>query len=315
MTTNKALIALLALSTALNIGSFIGNYRMTNSDRMPVNYGNIEFDPNAKSTLVPPPSPGDPKVGGPTDAEMDALVGNLPTIAKAEMSEAEVRDIVRDEVSNNTKFVMDALNAYMQKQQQDEAASADRKVVEMASSVTESAGYPFVGNKDGKVELFYYFDVNCTFCKKIDGELRRFTEANPDVKLVHREMPILTPASNTAAHIGGTLFQLYPEGYSKYHDLLLSHQSASTPDTIESALVEAVGKDKAAEVISKSFNVNETGLAKDVDIRIKTTLATATAAGITGTPFIYVKGADTFVRGAAPDLFDRLSEAADKVRK
>ena len=128
-------------------------------------------------------------------------------------------------------------------------------------------------------------------------------------------MPILTPASNTAAHIGGTLFELYPEGYSKFHDALLSHPQASTPDTIEAALVDAVGKDKAAEVISKSFNVTEDGVAKDVDTRIKATLNTATAAGINGTPFIYVKGANVFVRGAAPDLFDRLSAAAANVRK
>lgn len=314
MKTSKGLVALLALTTAVNIGIAAGNYRIVSAGAPPAAVGKLEFDPNAKSTLVAPPS-ADAAPAQPSDAEIDALVGNVSDTPNISLAEDEVRRIVRDEITNNPKFVLDALNDHMQKQQAEEAQNADKKVVEMAAAVTDDKGYPYVGNKDGKVELFYYFDVNCGFCKKIDGELRRFVEGNPDVKLVHREMPILTPASNTAAHIGGTLFQLYPEGYSKFHDILLSHAQASTPDTIEAALVEAIGKDKAADVISKSFNVNEDGPAKDVDARIKATLDTATAAGINGTPFIYIKGADTFVRGAAPDLFDRLSAAAAKVRK
>ncbi|MBY3433822.1 thioredoxin domain-containing protein [Rhizobium laguerreae] len=311
---SKGIVALLALTTAVNIGIAAGTYRIVSAGSQPPAFGLLEFDPNAKSTLIAPPAV-DAKSKA-ADAEIDALVGNVSdNSARPQLAEDDVRRIVRDEITADPKFVVDALNAFMQKQQDDEAATADKKVVDMAAAVTEDKGYPFVGNKDGKVELFYYFDVNCGFCKKIDGELRRFVEGNPDVKLVHREMPILTPASTTAAHIGGTLFALYPEAYSKFHDVLLGHPQASTPDDIEAALVEAVGKDKATEVISKSFNVTEDGPAKDVDDRIKATLATATDAGINGTPFIYVKGANAFVRGAAPDLFDRLNAAAAIARK
>ncbi|MCS4088979.1 DsbA family protein [Rhizobium sp. BK176] len=311
---SKGLIAILALTTAVNIGIAAGNYRIMAAGSAPAAFGSLEFDPNAKSTLVAPPA-ADAKANA-SDAEIDALVGNVSDNKTApSVNEDDIRRIVRDEINTNPKFVMDALNAYMQKQQADEAASADQKVVEKAAAVTEDKGYPFVGNKDGKVELFYYFDVNCGFCKKIDGELRRFVDANPDVKLVHREMPILTPASTTAAHIGGTLFALYPEAYPKFHDILLGHPQASTPDDIDAALRDAVGKEKADEVIAKSFNVTEDGVAKDVDARIKATLSTATDAGINGTPFIYVKGANSFVRGAAPDLFDRLKAAADIARK
>jgi protein-disulfide isomerase len=311
---SKGLIAILALTTAVNIGIAAGNYRIVSAGSPPAAFGLLEFDPNAKSTLIAPPA-ADAKANA-SDAEIDALVGNVSdTKATSPFNEEDVRRIVRDEITANPKFVVDALNAYMQKQQADEAASADNKVVEMAAAVTEDKGYPFVGNKDGKVELFYYFDINCGFCKKIDAELRSFVESNPDVKLVHREMPILTPASTTAAHIGGTLFALYPDAYPKFHDILLGHPQASTPDDIEAALIEAVGKDKAAEVISKSFNIAEDGPAKDVDARIKATLSTATDAGINGTPFIYVKGANAFVRGAAPDLFDRLAAAATIARK
>lgn len=312
MKTTKGLFAILAITTAVNIGIAIGNYRLVSAGSPPVAIGNLDFDPQAKSTLIAPPSDDNASASA-MDAEIDALIGvaELPST----LSEDQVRNIVHDEITSNAKFVIDALNAYMQKQQAEESENADIKVVSMANAVTESTDYPFVGNKDGKVELFYYFDVNCGYCKKIDGELRRFVEANPDVKVVHREMPILTPTSNTAAHIGGALFELHPDGYAKFHDALLGNSAASTPDFIETALIDAVGKDKAAEVMSNSFNITEDGVAKRVDTRIKATLNTAAEAGINGTPFIYIKGADVFIRGAASDLFDRLTAAANDVRK
>ena len=313
MKTSKGIVALLALTTAVNIGIAAGNYRITSAGTPPVAVGNIGFDPAAKSTLVAPPAPGEAAANA-SDAEIDALVGKAEALAVPAVDETAVRRIVRDEIAANPKFVLDALNAYMQKQQADEAANADKKLVELASAITESKDYPYLGNKDGKIEITYYFDINCGFCKKIDADLERFVEANPDVKVVHREMPILTPASNTAAHIGGALFELYPEGYEKFHSALLGNKAASDPAFIEKALADAVGADKAAEVVSKSFNVTEEGLAKRVDLRIKATLDTATKAGINGTPFIYVKGDDSFIRGAAPDLFDRLSTSAAKLR-
>ena len=312
MTTNKALFAILALTTAVNVGVSIGNYRINSAGAA---LGGPELVVPADATLSIPAIPAEgPAAGTVADRQIDALVGNAASLPAAADDEA-VREIVRDEIANNTAFVIEALNSHVQKQQAEEAASADRKLVEMADAVTEKTGYPFVGNPDGKIEVFYYFDINCGYCKKIDGELRRFVEENPDVKLVHREMPILTPASMTAAQVGGALFEIQPDAYGRFHDTLLANTSASTPEFVEKALIQAVGEDKAMEIVSRSFNTAEDGIAKQVDARIKATLATATEAGINGTPFIFVKGTNTFVRGAAPDLVDQLSAAANSLRK
>nr|WP_250807189.1 DsbA family protein [Neorhizobium tomejilense] len=314
MKTSKGLLALLALTTAINIGIAAGNYRIYAAGSAPVSIGDLSFDPDAKSTLVPPPSAGTAPASA-TDAEIDALINKAEQVPVPAFDEAAVRSVVRDEIRKDPQFILDAINAHIEKQQAEEAEKADKKLVDMASLVTESKDYPFIGNKDGKVELYYYFDINCGYCKKIDADLDRFMAANPDVKIVHREMPILTAASRTAANIGGTLFALYPEGYAKFHRTLLGNKAQSDPSFIEQALIDVVGKEKAAEVISKSFNIKEQGVAQGVDARIKTTLQTATDAGITGTPFIYVKGDDEgFIRGADPELFDRLSASAAKLR-
>jgi protein-disulfide isomerase len=261
---------------------------------------------------VAPPSAEDVAAGA--ASEIDTLIAQAEALPADILDESAVRKIVRDEITADPQFVLDALNAHVEKQQAEAAVNADKKTVEMAAAITEDEGYPFVGNKDGKIEVFYYFDINCGFCKKIDQDMERFVKANPDVKLVHREMPILTPSSKTAAHIGGTLFALYPDTYDAFHRALLSNPAASDPAFIEAALKNAVGAEKAEEVLIKAYALSEPGIGKQVDERIKATLATAGDAGINGTPFVFVKGDNTFVRGAAPDLFERLTASAEKLR-
>jgi protein-disulfide isomerase len=242
------------------------------------------------------------------------MIASAQALQSTGLDEAEVRRIVKDVIKTDSKFVLDALNKQIQKDQEDEAANADKKLVEQAAIITEDKGYPFLGNKDGKVEVFYYFDINCSYCKKIDSELARFVKDNPDVRLVHREMPILTPASSTAAQIGGTLFTVDQVAYRKFHDTLLGHPSASNGSDIDAVLKESIGDEKAKEVIAKAYDNAAGSVGAEVAARIKTTLETANSVGITGTPFIYVKGANEFVRGASPDLYSDLTKAAVKVR-
>lgn len=243
------------------------------------------------------------------------LISVSATSDSAPLTEADVRRIVREEIATNPEFVIDALNAHVREQQEAEAEAADDRLLAQSRAITEDEGYPFVGDPEAPIEVFYYFDINCAYCKRIDADVREFVEANPDVRLVHREMPILAPTSRTAANIGGTLFALYPDAYPAFHDALMANEHASSSDDVEAALRKAAGDARAAEVISKAFAVTRPGIGREVDRRIESTLATARDAGISGTPFLFVGGAETYVRGAAPDLVDQLDAAADRLRE
>lgn len=308
MSISKGLVAALALTTAVNIvasATTIYNARGSLA-AAEASQELVLADNGASSVATPPGADGTAKS---TDAELDALVGKAPAVPG--IDEAAVEKAVRNVINKDPSFILDAINAHLEKKQQEEAFTADRKTVEQAALVTEQDGYPVVGNKDGKLEVFYYFDINCGYCKKIDAELREWVKANPEAKLVHREMPILTPASKVAAQVGGVLYELYPEAYPAFHDALLSNPQSSSVTDIQEALKAAAGEAKAADVAAKTFN-GGSDTSKAVNLRIERTLKTSEAAGIGGTPFIYVKGLDIFVRGAAPDLIDRLNDAAKK---
>jgi protein-disulfide isomerase len=297
MNLSKTTIATLGLVTAVNLGLTLYSARMSTTGVNTEVFGVATVEPSASAS------------------EIERLLAN-PDVSSIQsaITEDDVRQLVRDEIERDPQFLLDAVDRHVKTQQAEESANADKKLVEMATAVTKSEGYPFIGNPEGKIEVAYYFDINCSFCKKIDGDLSRFVLANPDVKLVHREMPILTPASKTAAQIGGALFATYPEQYEEFHSALMMNPGASDAKFIEDVLVKLVGEDRAKEVTLKAYNMNDEPIAKEVSNRIEATLATANEAGITGTPFIYVKDANLFIRGAAGDLFEQLSQAANSIR-
>jgi protein-disulfide isomerase len=329
MTISKGLVALLAFTTAVNAGILAVNYRITyagtSMGASPLLIGQatgltVKTGP---SVPVPVSSDGDraavitaEKADGlikPAKDDIDTMVDNARDISVPPIDEAAVKRIFHSEILANAGFILDTLNNHLKEKQAADAADADRKLVQQAALVTEEKDYPVVGNPKGDVEVFYYFDINCTYCKRIDASLTKFVKDNPDVRLVHREMPILTEASKTGAKIGGMLYALHPEYYQVFHNLLLAHQSASSNENISTALNSAAGPDIARQVIDKAFDVNDP-VAQAVDKRVQATLDTASKVGIAGTPFIYVKGADKFVRGAAPDLVAQLAAAAAEVR-
>ena len=54
----------------------------------------------------------------------------------------------------------------------------------------------------GKVTLVEFSDFACTFCRQSVAEVDALIAANPDLRVVLREMPILSPASADAARWG-----------------------------------------------------------------------------------------------------------------
>lgn len=297
----------------------------------------FEFDSSQSSVMVLPDAPGT------TDAKSEPLadyiyledvgtpqVGLMKTDAvvtdlTSSLTEDRVRELVRDEIKKNPGLIVDAvradasgvlnaLNTYLADQQAAEEKNRDAKTLAAEPRLTKSEGYPFIGNPEGKVELYYYFDVNCTYCKQLEPDLDRFVKDNPDVKVVHREMPILADSSRYAAELSGLLFAKHPEKYADLHKRLMGIRPGMTQQAIDEALASVIGPDKAVPIIEAARNPTATEEAQKVARRVEESLAAATSAGITGTPFIIVKDSGLVMRGAAKDAYAQFQSMAIKAR-
>ena len=55
-----------------------------------------------------------------------------------------------------------------------------------------------VGNPNGKVTIVEFYDYNCGFCKRAMDDMQALTKADPDLRFVLKEFPILGPDSQKA---------------------------------------------------------------------------------------------------------------------
>lgn len=234
--------------------------------------------------------------------------GSTPDVKTA------VREAIAEELKANPKLIIDTISAYMQDERDKETRDSDQQVISKKADIGQAENFPFIGKADGAVTLVYFFDSNCVYCKKLDPMLKQVVAANPDVKIIHREIPILTQTSRLAAHVGNMLWAVDPAVYPAFHDKLMAHRGTLSANDIENALKTVMGDEKATALLDRVDNENDE-VVNDANNRVQENGAIATAAGIRGTPFVYVLQGDGLMRGAGDDALERLNDLIAKARK
>ena len=129
-----------------------------------------------------------------------------------------------------------------------------------------------LGNPRGSVTLVEFSDYACTYCRQSVADVRTLVASDPDLKVVIREYPILSPESVDAARMA--LAAAQQGKYAAYHDAMFRLGPPSA-ETIEAAAVEA-GVDLArarAAIAAGAF-----------DSHLRGTAQLAAELGISGTP-------------------------------
>lgn len=112
---------------------------------------------------------------------------------------ARVEEVVREYLLKNPEVIVEAMRALEQREQQARGEAQRRALSERRRELTQDPDAPVVGNPQGDVTLVEFFDYQCGYCKAVHPELIRLMEAEPKLRVVMKEFPILGPASVTAA--------------------------------------------------------------------------------------------------------------------
>lgn len=150
-----------------------------------------------------------------------------------------------------------------------------------------------LGNPNGRVTLVEFTDFACTFCRQSVADVDALIAANPDLRVVIRELPILSPASADAAKMA--LAAAEQGKYAAFHRAMYAAGQPG-PETIAAA-AKAAGLDmtRATRVLADPRTERE--LTRNVEL--------ARQLGFNGTPS-WVIG-DTVASGAIGR--DKLAEA------
>ncbi|MYL96700.1 thioredoxin domain-containing protein [Novosphingobium sp. FGD1] len=204
---------------------------------------------------------------------------------------AAVENVVHDYILGHPEILPQAMEN-LQKRQASQALAGVRQNVE-----TPFPG-AVLGNPNGKVTLVEFTDFACGYCRQSLGDVAQLIRKNPDLRIVVRELPIISPHSPDAAKMA--LAAAEQGKYAQFHDAMFAAGQVDGP-TID-AVARQVGLDMdRARRISASPTV-EAELARNLEI--------AQRLGFSGTPS-WIAG-ERLIAGAVG--IEQLSEAVAAAR-
>ena len=214
----------------------------------------------------------------------------------------EIERIVRDYLLAHPELIEEAITLLRQKREQEAAAAQVRAIEENGAQIFDSAHQMVLGNPEGKITLVEFFDYNCGYCKRAVSDMNALLEANPDLRIVMKEFPILSEGSVEAARVSIAVKDKAPQSYLKFHQELFNR-----PGQVTGAKALEVAKDLGLDPTALQAAVNT----DDVTGNLQEVQKLAELLGISGTPS-YVIGKE-LVPGAAG--YDALQEKVAAMRQ
>lgn len=213
----------------------------------------------------------------------------------------EIESIIKDYLLQKPEILRDAISALEAREKLAEAKARDQIMTDSAGPLYATENQAVIGNPNGKVTLIEFFDYNCGYCKRALGDLARLMKDNPDLRVILRDLPILTPGSVEAARVANAASRQFKgPKFWEFHQKLLGSR---TP----------VGKAEALAV-AKDLGADMDKLAKDAEKsqpNVDQSLQLAKDLSVSGTP-TYVIGEDLVVGAVG---YDSLQAKVGNVRK
>lgn len=185
--------------------------------------------------------------------------------ASAAPDRAAIAQIVRETILQNPEILPEAVERLRARQ-------AKQQLANSGAGVETPFPGAVLGNPAGKLVLVEFSDYACTFCRRSVEDVDALIAANPDLKVVVRELPILSPASTAAARMA--LAAAEQGRFAQFHKAM--YAAGRPDDTTITAAAQAAGLDMA--------RARKTIADARVETEIGRNLEMARALGFDGTP-------------------------------
>jgi len=208
-------------------------------------------------------------------------VGGAPLQASAQSfndtQRGDIETIVRNYLIAHPEVLEEAMNELSKKQAAAEAEKHQASIAKNADIIFNSPRGVTIGNKDGDVTFVEFFDYNCGYCKRAMADMMDLMKADPKLKVVLKEFPVLSQGSVEAAQVAVAVRMQDPSGkkYLDFHQKLLGGRGAA---------------DKArAMAVAKEVGLDMAKLEKDMaspeaKATIEENFKLAESMGMNGTP-------------------------------
>lgn len=144
-----------------------------------------------------------------------------PAMAK-DFTREEIEQIVKEYIQNNPQVMIDSVEAYGKRQQEQDSQRATENIQKNKDWLFNNKNHAQAGNPNGDVTVVEFFDYNCGYCKQAMSDLMKLLDQDKNVRLVFVEIPILGASSEEAAR--WALASMRQDKYLPFHIALMGHK-------------------------------------------------------------------------------------------
>src|ERR1700754_1479109 len=157
----------------------------------------------------------------------------------------EIETIVKNYLVSHPEVLEEAMAELNKRQAADELAKHEASITENSQAIFNSPRNVTLGNKNGDVTFVEFFDYNCGYCKRAMTDMLDLMKADPKLKVVLKEFPVLGPGSVEAAQVAVAVRMQDPSGkkYLDFHQKLLGGRGPA-----DKAHAMAAAKDAGADM-------------------------------------------------------------------
>jgi len=162
---------------------------------------------------------------------VSAVEPEVVEVAAGPVDEAAIEAVVRNYLLRNPEIIQEVQVALEQKEKEAARLASLETIKNAKDLIFNAATDGVVGNPNGKTTVVEFYDYNCGFCKRAMADMQAMTAADPDLRFVLKELPILGPDSQKAHVVSQAFLRLMPEKYPEFHNRLLGGEGRATEET------------------------------------------------------------------------------------
>jgi len=197
-----------------------------------------------------------------------------------EQQKQAIGQIVREYLVKNPEVLQEAMAELERRQNEAQRVSQAKAVKDSRDILVNSPHAIVAGNPTGDVTLVEFFDYNCGYCKRALTDVQALSKADPKLRVVLKDFPVLGPDSVEASQVSlAVKNQLQGEKLFAYHVKLMESRGR-----VNGERAKAVAKEMGVDVARLERDMQ----APDVRQALQTNVELGDKLGLTGTPAFIV---------------------------
>ncbi len=188
----------------------------------------------------------------------------------------DVEQVVAKWIEANPQAIINSVQNMQKKMMEDQMKNAQKNIGQKQNELYNDANSPQYAPDNFDVSVVEFYDYGCGYCKKAQAIVDELIKADPKVRIIYKDFPILGEPSQEMARVSIAVNIIAPNSFRKFHDALMK-----TNDRGKQAALKAA---KSAGVDTKKIEETLKSEKDKIEKILQDNLTLGSSIGINGTP-------------------------------